>query len=359
MGKKLLNFCLAVFLSVGFSAFAELQAQSKNKIIISPVRGQTQYPGVIKGIRYVLISDLTKKDEVEIVPERELAGLFREGMTVDLKEISKRVFAHVMIRLDLLEDGDEFTMWVRAFDLSNGFNIGSESIRADYNSLKTFQNQLTEIVHRFLFLPLSTKQLVDFSEGHSDNRAAIQKYGFGYEKYEQGNLSDAAWEFDSALKIDSKFELAGQYRLNASNLAISREKDPTKVASAMELIGNNDKALTGYAESLRKNPNDIGAIIGQGRLLVKLGKVSEGVKKLESARNIAPGNADLRIELARGYLKLNERAKALNELKKARELGSRNFELHDNMAGIYFSMGDRTKAKDENRFPPQRSWKRN
>lgn len=349
MFRTALKLFVNSLILLGLLLTGSASLHAKTKVIVAPISGVSQYPDIVKGLRYVLISDLRNSGQVEVLSDRSLGSVldWQGNVSIDIDEISKKIYANVLVMLHLREDNEDFTLWVRAYELKNGYNIGSEILKGEYQAIKPFQNVLSEAVFRFLYISLSSEDLGEMSKGHTNNTAALKNYGDAYQSWEKGDYLDATKDFEKAAQIDGDFGLAASYTQTASKTTVKRSRNNYDRGKALELIGKFKEAYNEYDKVLKKDPKNSKALVGQGRILMLQGKRTESINKFRQAIQSDPNNPEIRIEAAKASLKWNKPMVAYAELKKAKQLGANSFELHDGLAKVYALQGKKNLAGRE------------
>jgi tetratricopeptide (TPR) repeat protein len=106
--------------------------------------------------------------------------------------------------------------------------------------------------------------------------------------------------------------------LGACSHAVAQADDARRLfqeAWAAQQRGDAALAAREYRELLKLHPDMTAARAHLGGVLVSLGRFDEAIAQYRAALAQAPGNLDLRLDLARAYYKKGDAAKAARELK--------------------------------------------
>jgi tetratricopeptide (TPR) repeat protein len=120
-----------------------------------------------------------------------------------------------------------------------------------------------------------------------------------------------------------------------------------EIAQVYNQLGKEDKELEAYQKFITGNPQDLKANIRLGTLLMKKGKITEGMVHLETANTIAPNNPEVMELLAKGYVKTRRPQEAISLLEKAKELKPQDVTIRKVLVDLYRKSGDLKRARRE------------
>ncbi len=120
-----------------------------------------------------------------------------------------------------------------------------------------------------------------------------------------------------------------------------------EIAKVYGKLNRSNDELAAYKKYLSFSKDNADANARVGTLLIKKGKISEGMPYLEKAYSKKPNNVPVLISLATGYRKSRNNEKALELLLKAKKLRPRDIEVRKSMVAVYKSMGKTTEAMNE------------
>jgi len=120
-----------------------------------------------------------------------------------------------------------------------------------------------------------------------------------------------------------------------------------KIAQIYGKLGKEEKELDAYKSYIDTDPQNLEANIRIGTILVKKGKITEGMVYLETANTFSPNNIDVISVLAEGYLKTNRTKEAISLLVKVKEQKPNDPVLRRNLFDAYLKVGDKKSALNE------------
>jgi tetratricopeptide (TPR) repeat protein len=112
-------------------------------------------------------------------------------------------------------------------------------------------------------------------------------------------------------------------------------------------MGKTVEELDAYRQYIRKDPQNVEANVRVGLVLVEQGKTSEGMIYLETANTLKPGDIQVMIALAGGYLATKRINEAESLLLKARAAKPDNMDIRNQLVKLYMDKGESKKALDE------------
>jgi tetratricopeptide (TPR) repeat protein len=98
-------------------------------------------------------------------------------------------------------------------------------------------------------------------------------------------------------------------------------------AFVLEAMGRKDEATQGYREALRCDPDNVGVLLSLA-IIIRASKLDESVSLLEHARDVAPRNDSVLIELSLSYMARGDHQKAIEVLQAAAECAPENHQPH-------------------------------
>lgn len=119
-------------------------------------------------------------------------------------------------------------------------------------------------------------------------------------------------------------------------------------ATALENLGETERALDQYRSIVAADANNVNGLLGLGVLLIKIeGDGSrEGIAALRKVNSLDGRNYEARMTLGKSLLRLKEYEEAIEHLKIAAELAPGNPEPHYQLALAYRKLG---RLEDSNR----------
>ncbi|NNJ93028.1 MAG: PEP-CTERM system TPR-repeat protein PrsT [Gammaproteobacteria bacterium] len=190
----------------------------------------------------------------------------------------------VQLAFGLLAEGDTNKA---ISELESAVNLGEEKIQAD-----------TLLMLSYLKAGKSAKAIAvgkDMQAKYSNSPLPYNLTGLAYMSAGKYQLADEA--FFSALRKDSKFEMA----------AVNRAKNAL-------LSGEQNKAEKLFNDVLRINSNNITALLTLAELAAKKGHSDQRINYLKKVRELQPANTIAITNLAEFYLRKNQPLQALSML---------------------------------------------
>lgn len=117
-----------------------------------------------------------------------------------------------------------------------------------------------------------------------------------------------------------------------------------KIAQIYGKLGKEDKELAAYQKYIDVDPQNLEANIRLGTILMKKGKITEGMVYLETANTFSPNNVEVITVLAEGYLKTNRVKESISLLEKAKEKKPNDVQVRKNLFEAYTKVGEKKKA---------------
>jgi DNA-binding SARP family transcriptional activator/TolB-like protein len=195
----------------------------------------------------------------------------------------------------------------------------------------------------------------------------------------QDEISQALAHYEDALKRDPDSPLAligvaAQLEILSANLLRPAEPNLTRaeelVSRALQLSpqmerahywhgniqsvrGKFETAWKSHERALELNPSFIPAQAHAGFALVRMGRVAEGLERIEHAMQLSPRDPNMHVWLrfaGLAQLELGQLDQAIESLTRGTALALRNPPIHIALAAAYALKGDNAKAVDELRI---------
>ncbi len=112
-------------------------------------------------------------------------------------------------------------------------------------------------------------------------------------------------------------------------------------------IGKDSEAIKAFKKYAETDPQNLEVNSQIGILLVKSGKVNEGLVYLEIANTIQPNDPLILANLAKGYIATKRDSEGLELLLKVKDKAANNPEIQYELYEIYSRMGQKEKAQSE------------
>jgi tetratricopeptide (TPR) repeat protein len=147
---------------------------------------------------------------------------------------------------------------------------------------------------------LSAGPVTSATEAKPKLETARDHYAYGNKLAEQNRFSEAAEQYQAALKLDPNHI---DSRINLGNTFAAR--------------GNPREALAQYREVLRVLPNCVDALTNAGKALTELGQFTKACEEFSKALRVDPRQVDAYCSLGYALTQLNQRDEAAQAYSKA------------------------------------------
>ncbi len=185
----------------------------------------------------------------------------------------------------------------------------------------------------------------------------------GVQAEHAGNIDVAVTAYRRALQLEPSMSVASgnlgvlylqKGLLDDAAIELTKAMNGPRIPSYHKALGKimterrfYSLALYHYGETLRKTPDDAGAIAGQADVYAAQGQSDRAMEEYRRALLIAPSHEQASIELARLYQQQNHPDKALDTLKKAVVANPRSAPLHLALGDLYEKRGEIQQAEYE------------
>jgi len=136
------------------------------------------------------------------------------------------------------------------------------------------------------------------------------------------------------LRVTWKMAAAGAVLLALLAAGGCRKKEAPPAGEAEPINLNALNEIENYKEILRKDPNNLQAIINVGNLYFDTRQDLLAIEHYRKALAIDPGNVNVRTDLALCYRRTGKSDKAVEELKKAISMNPRHAQARYNLGVI-------------------------
>jgi tetratricopeptide (TPR) repeat protein len=117
-----------------------------------------------------------------------------------------------------------------------------------------------------------------------------------------------------------------------------------EIARAYGKLGKKNDELAAYKKYVKSDPQNVEANTRLGLILIEKNNLSEGLIYLETANTLKPGNLDVMLALAKGYLRTKRANEAEDILAKAKQIAPKDIDIRRQLVALYRRSGDRKKA---------------
>ncbi|MEM9819625.1 MAG: tetratricopeptide repeat protein, partial [Bacteroidota bacterium] len=162
-----------------------------------------------------------------------------------------------------------------------------------------------------------------------ENKEKADVYcGFGAYNNELGNYEVAVDQFERALTVNPKMDIAWN-----------------NLGNAKRSLRQFEEALECYQKAIECSPNRFEFYYHKGILLIELSRFNEAEGVLLEAVKLEPENIDLTFQLASVYKVLRQYDEAVTYYQKCRELSPGNPDVLKNYIGSLYSSGKTIAAE--------------
>ncbi len=288
----------------------------------------------MSGLRQVLMSDLTQAGQFEIIDAPSISG---EITSERIAELGAGLKADVVIVGELSEGSPNFIFLLRAYSSESGYNVGSRELNGTYAEIKFLQDRLLGAALELLRSQVSNQRKAEITEGHTKKVGAVAALGEADVALQEHRYVDALGGLSKSRAMDTKFKAAQIQMDQRSNEVISKLTNPDDIGKAYAYIGDATRAMAQYDLALKKNPNDISALIGKGELLLKLGNTAEAIALFRKATALEPQNPYAALGLAKAFQQSGNTKESLAAYEKAKGLGVTDPEVYESLGTLYAS----------------------
>ena len=178
----------------------------------------------------------------------------------------------------------------------------------------------------------AARVLEDYLRQHPDDFQGRLLLGLSYQQ--AGDKASAERVFQAAVQLRPRdhaahFYLAETQYLRArfadaeanARISLKLGEQPAHVYDLIGLIreeeNDYDGALAAYERAISSGPNFADSFLNAGKLLLKMGRASDALDRLDTAIRINPRSPEAYYQRARAHLQLNQPAKAERDLTRA------------------------------------------
>ncbi|HEX6133995.1 MAG TPA: tetratricopeptide repeat protein [Longimicrobiales bacterium] len=202
---------------VGFAAFASVGTErhvergaSIGSIAVLPfadLSSTRDQEYLSDGIAEELLNRLTQVPDLD-VPARTSSFAFR-GQNEDVREIGRRLGVEAVLEGSVRREGDHVRVQARLIDVSDGFQLWSETFEGGAEDVFALQDRISEAIVEALKVRIAPAP--EAGERGTKNAFALEQYMLGLQRWHQRTDSDlrqARTHFQAAVDADTAFALA-------------------------------------------------------------------------------------------------------------------------------------------------------
>ncbi len=204
-------------------------------------RDNKDYSWLSKGLTDMLITDISKVDNVQVIEREDLQKILSEqtlslsGLTDDSRpiEVGKLLNATTIIYGSFIIMDKKIRVDAKISDVETGKIISTFSTTGELMDIFTFENDLSTKI----FNHLSIKQNSKSQNNETESIEALKHYYEGVELFDDGAVDEALQKFTTARTLDP-FYIKPQQGLESSYKFL---KDFKKIRHQREVIKLNNK----------------------------------------------------------------------------------------------------------------------
>jgi tetratricopeptide (TPR) repeat protein len=192
-----------------------------------------------------------------------------------------------------------------------------------------------------------------------DDRQADSFYKLGTVLLSTGDVAAATAELKRAVTLRPEFPAAsaalGIALLQAGDFAAARDSLAkggsvgaevyVYLGTANERLNDSKAAIENYETAIAQQPNLFAAQFSLGRLLLTSGDLPNAIKRLQTATQLAPDNAQAQLYLAMALVAAKQTENAAAAAARAMTSGaSENADFHDALGTVFQDVGQQERA---------------
>jgi adenylate cyclase len=333
------------------------------------------------GMSEEILNALAKIEELRVVA-RTSSFAFK-GKTADVSEVGKKLNVKNVLEGSLRREGSRIRITAQLVNVSNGFQIWSESYDRELEGVFALQDEITRSIVEALKLKLALSP----PPHQPPNMEAYDLYLQGLylsNKSSEEDLRKALSLFECALEKDSTLArawtgIAKVWFFLADVYVKPLEAYPASRAAALKAIALDEKEaeahcylgeakrildwdLSGEDEELKLalqlDPNSAQVHLFLALLPLFRGDLKEGLRLVLEAEQLDPLSPIISYVATAAYLADNRIDEAIIEGQRTQQLDPHYFYLDSNLAAAYREKGNfseaialYTKVQEERRFP--------
>ncbi|MEZ4317925.1 MAG: CsgG/HfaB family protein [Myxococcota bacterium] len=280
-----------------FAVLVALPAWGARSVAVLPLDAAAksdQHEGLGRALAGMLISDLSRVDDLELVERARLDALIKEielGDTgfLDPKtavKLGNGVGAEWVIVGSWSVVGGTFLMDTRAVDVGSGKIVAAVDASGKVDDFVTVEKTLVEDLLEALQVALSaTARRKIIADAATEDFEALTTYAAGLQAEFDGRYADAKKRFEEAAQRDPAFELPLQRLADVRTAleSLEAERKATRVDAATQLVldalakSPDEMKLTGRTT----DPKVLGQIAVRWALLEKEGRKCQVVEEMK------------------------------------------------------------------------------
>ncbi len=312
------------------------------------------------GVAEEILNALSKVGGLH-VPARTSCFAFR-GVGLDAREIGKRLGVEALLDGSIRKAGKRVRISVQLVDVSNGYQLWSESFDREIEDIFAIQDEIARSVLELLGLALTEREQFRFLKPSTTNVEAYEFYLRGrklYHRWTRQSVEFARQMFERAVRIDPGFAAAWAGLANAyvdlfrwsrelRDLEEARRAsehalklDPNSAEAhvsagqALAIQRRFSEAAVEFERAIKEDPTLFEAYYLYGRVLFESGDTEKSAKLFEKAQGVRPDDYQSRCFLAAALTELGRLDEALRAGRLAVKSVEKYLELNPDEARPY------------------------
>jgi serine/threonine-protein kinase len=308
------------------------ETKYKSSIAVLPFEDlspQKDQESLSNGITEDLITKLASIGQLKVISRTSVMRY--KNIEKDVREIGKELDVATILEGSIQKEKDNIRINVQLVNVKDGAHLFAESYDRKLESLFTIQDEISKAIVNALRIELVAGQEYMLVKRYTQNPDAYNLYLEGrlnWNKRTGEGLKRSIELYQEAIAKDPKFALAyagiaDAYNLLSQYSSVSpREAFPKAKEAAEKALEIDDTLAEGYISrafvkasydwdwmgaeidfnwAIGLNPNYATAYHWYGNFLTNIGRIDEGLTKLEKARELDPQSIPIRLDLGGDY----------------------------------------------------------
>ncbi len=382
-GKLVYGIAVASAVGVGIGAYlltatestSEVQAPADESIAVLPFVNfsddkATEY--FSDGLTEEVLNVLAQLGDLQVASRT--SSFYYKGKDQDIKKIAQTLNVHYVLEGSVRLAGKSMRITAQLIDGTSGFHLWSGTYDRETTDVFAVQSDIARQVARNLKVVMSSNLEEALGKQPTKNFEAYDAYLRGRDYLRrprnEGNLQNAATQFQQALKLDPAFGLAyagicetrlRQYEDNpdtrlfedaekACNRAMIRDGKSAEVSLALGqlhlLSGQSEQAMAEIDRALALKPRMVEAILARAETLAAQGLPVEAEAEFKRVIEIDPGFGQGYKLLGNFYFHNGLFQEAINNYNEVIKRIPDDWGVYSNLGSAYYLQGDLQSAAE-------------
>ncbi|HKS75557.1 MAG TPA: protein kinase [Terriglobales bacterium] len=349
-----------------------------DSIAVLPFGNQSQDPKteyLSDGITESLINSLSQLPNLTVTSRNTV---FRyKGQSVDTQKVGHDLGVRAILTGRLIQDGDDLMISVDLEDVERNRQIWGEQYNRKLSNLPTVQEEIANDIFGRLRPKLDGEEKRNLAKRQTQNPEAYQLYLQGlfyWNKWTEGDFRRASDYFSQAVQKDPSYALsyaglADTYsQLGDSGYLAPSEAWPKARSAAVQALEIDDSlaeahtslglvkehfewdwpgAEKEFRRAMQLNPNLASAHLWYGEFLSNTGRLDEGLRETQRAKELDPLSLIINTNLGWQYYVNKDNQAAVDQLHRTLDLDPKFSLARRLLEQVYAQMGKQSEAVAE------------